>query len=211
MTLAVPPVSPDPSSPSDVSSPFWAGYQPNIQQFESSNGAQAGNGGGALQFDPANVAAFSKQYPQFASLGTDSPAFQKAAYNWLGTQNTQALANSGVDPQTPGAFYGAWALGPKAAAALAKADPTADAATVVKSVSPTSYNGNKSLFAGSPTAGDLLGRLDSVQRTGCPSGGFRRLTKPVRRSRAAGRACRPFARRKRLQPHSDSAAAAGHP
>lgn len=141
----------------------------NYAHYESAGGTQVGNGGGALQFEPAEQKAFEAANPAFAGRPVNTPTYQKAAGTWLTTSNQQSMTGAGVNPALPGANYVAFALGVGPAIAMAKApDPTADATAFVSKLPGGSalIKGNPALFAGSATIQDVYARADSIQTSG---------------------------------------------
>jgi hypothetical protein len=148
-------------------------YKPNIFKFESNDGTQAGNGGGAGQYEPSLRAQFEAQNPQFKGQNVNNPDYQNAIYNWnVTTQIAPAFQKNGMSINDPGALYAAHALGPAGAVALKQANPNASAEDVIKSLPGGSQDikGNPELFSGNATAGSALARAASIATTGSPGG-----------------------------------------
>ncbi len=126
-----------PATPSGNYSDLVIGHEGLGQNARSS-----ANGYG--QFNKDTWMDFAKANPQYFQQGSDPAQIlsvrgnrdvAKIATDWLGERNTPALKAAGIDP-TNGAKGLAHFLGPAAAVAMWKADPTASAAAIIQSVLP---------------------------------------------------------------------------
>jgi hypothetical protein len=143
-------------------------YLPALQRIESGNEASPWTAGtprssasGAFQF--INSTWNDNKPPGApARAGDATPIQQAQALATLTAKNSQALTTAGV-PVNDTNLYVAHNLGADGAASLLKADPNADARTVV---GETAAKNNPTFFKGRPTVAVALQRYDAAMKGG---------------------------------------------
>ena len=173
-----PAAPPSPQQPSGGGTPFTVAgqqvamalppgasptYVNSLQRIETGNsrnpwtaGAPGTSAGGAYQFVKSTWDA--NKPPGAPDRAADAtPAQQTAALEKLTATNASALQTAGL-PVNDTNLYVAHNLGPTGGAALLKANPNADARTVV---GETAARNNPTFFKGRPTVATVLGRYQA--------------------------------------------------
>lgn len=170
--MAAMPATQQPSEPAstDGVSPYAAAVF-GVEGGPRANPASSAKGYGQFidgtwnSFAQANPQVFQGMTPEQVSQARFDPKIAAQATDWLATTNAPILQQNGVQA-TPGTLAMAHYLGPVPAAAIAKADPKASAASVLLNALPADKA--QAYLAANPTlqtqtAGDLqqkYARLD---------------------------------------------------